>query len=287
MCPDLRSIAHALGGDVSSGQVIAPGPGHSPRDRSMSLRFDPHAPDGFVVTSFAGDDWKDCKAHVRRLLGLEEGTPRPRIVRRPAPTRDDEARVRLARWLWGMHRPVAGSVAERYLREARGYGGAIPATLGFLPARGRQHAPALVAAYGFATEPEPGVLTIDDTTVQAVHLVRLKPDGSGKADVAPKISIGRPRGVPIMLAPANDGLALAVAEGIENALSIHNATGVGAWASGGRTFLPALAAAVSPHVELVWVIEDPEQDGVEDARRLAHALRARGVAFIVVSGGAA
>jgi hypothetical protein len=32
---DLRSIARALGGEISGNQVLAPGPGHGPRDRSL------------------------------------------------------------------------------------------------------------------------------------------------------------------------------------------------------------------------------------------------------------
>src|SRR5215467_9521388 len=68
---DLRSIAHALGGDVSKGQVLAPGPGHSAADRSLSVKPDPGAPDGFIVHSFAGDDAITCKDYVREKMGLE------------------------------------------------------------------------------------------------------------------------------------------------------------------------------------------------------------------------
>jgi hypothetical protein len=68
-----ESIARALGGDISAdGQIVAPGPGHSQRDRSLSIKIDPAAPDGFVVESFASDDWKTCRDHVRQKLGLPE-----------------------------------------------------------------------------------------------------------------------------------------------------------------------------------------------------------------------
>lgn len=52
----LPAIASALGGAVAANEVIAPGPGHSANDRSLSVRFEDDAPDGFVVHSFAGDD---------------------------------------------------------------------------------------------------------------------------------------------------------------------------------------------------------------------------------------
>jgi RecA-family ATPase/5S rRNA maturation endonuclease (ribonuclease M5) len=73
---DVRAAARALGGDISGRYgVICPGPGHSHQDRSLSIKFDPNAPDGFVVHSFAGDDPIACKDHVRGRLGLEAFKP--------------------------------------------------------------------------------------------------------------------------------------------------------------------------------------------------------------------
>ena len=66
----LPEIARALGGNVSSGQVLAPGPGHSPGDHSLSIKLDASAPDGFVVHSFAGDNAIPCKDYVREKLRL-------------------------------------------------------------------------------------------------------------------------------------------------------------------------------------------------------------------------
>ena len=66
----LKSIARALNGTVNGDQVLAPGPNHSPRDRSLSVWIDHGSPDGFQVHSFAGDDWWVCRDHVRERLGL-------------------------------------------------------------------------------------------------------------------------------------------------------------------------------------------------------------------------
>jgi hypothetical protein len=55
---DLQAVAKALGGKVTGHQVLAPGPRHSARDRSLAVRFDAGAPDGFLVFSHAGDDWR-------------------------------------------------------------------------------------------------------------------------------------------------------------------------------------------------------------------------------------
>lgn len=73
---DLRTIARELGGEVSGRQVLCPGPGHSPRDRSLSVWLSATAPNGFTVESHAGDDWRDCRDHVKRALGLPLG-PKP------------------------------------------------------------------------------------------------------------------------------------------------------------------------------------------------------------------
>jgi RecA-family ATPase len=54
---------------------LAPGPGHSAIDRSLSVKLDSNAPDGFVVHSFAGDDPLVCRDHVREKAGLEPFKP--------------------------------------------------------------------------------------------------------------------------------------------------------------------------------------------------------------------
>ena len=41
-------------------------------DRSLSVKLDKDDREGFVTYSFANDDWKDCRAHVRNKLGLPE-----------------------------------------------------------------------------------------------------------------------------------------------------------------------------------------------------------------------
>lgn len=82
----LQQLARALGGEVSGNQVLAPGPGHSSGDRSLSVKLDPGAPDGFLVNSFAGDDPITCKDDVRKKLGLEEFKPNGKRRRRASDT---------------------------------------------------------------------------------------------------------------------------------------------------------------------------------------------------------
>ena len=113
----------------------------------------------------------------RRLKRALRPRPRPSATRRNGFGASD-GRFRAA--------SPKGTCARRAVTAA-----CIQPTLGFLPARG-DHPPALIAAFGIATEPEPGVLAIADDAVTAVQLVKLKLDGSGKADIEPnKIIIGK------------------------------------------------------------------------------------------------
>jgi hypothetical protein len=58
--------------------VLAPGPGHSPKDRSLSVKLDPDAPEGFVIHSFANDDAIVCRDYVRAKAGLPPWKPNGR-----------------------------------------------------------------------------------------------------------------------------------------------------------------------------------------------------------------
>jgi hypothetical protein len=188
-------------------------------------------------------------------------------------------RLSLARWLWLRRRPIAGTIAEFYLRCARGYGGRLPTTLGFLPARG-DHPPAMISAFGNAEETDAGALSICDTAVLGVHLTRLLPDGSGKAvetDEPAKIMIGYSTGSPIVLAPPNDGLGMVIAEGIEDTLSAHEATGLGAWAAGSAARMPALVDMVPTYIDCVTVFVVDDDTGRRHAGQFADGLRARGI----------
>jgi Toprim domain len=182
---------------------------------------------------------------------------------------------RKSRWLWSCRQPIAGSIAETYLRECRGYRGNLPVTLGFLPARG-EHGPAMIAAFGMALETEPGQIIIDPVAVRGVHLTKLKSDGSGKAGTdRDKVMIGKSIGTPIMLAPVNDLLGLSISEGIEDALSVYEATGLGTWAAGSASRLPALARVVPDYIECVTIVADADSAGTTNAQKLADALAQR------------
>jgi hypothetical protein len=180
-----------------------------------------------------------------------------------------------AQWLWGQAVPAAATVVEAYLA-GRGIT-VVPPTLRFLPARG-EHAPSMVAAFGFAD-------------IAAVHVTRLKPDGSGKAPDAEgraKIMVGPTESFPLALAPPNELGGLAVAEGIETALSVHQATGLGAWAAGAAGRLARLAPGIASlsYVEAVTIFAEDDDAGRRGAHDLARELaRLRRNIEVRVTGG--
>lgn len=184
-----------------------------------------------------------------------------------------------AAWLWSQRKPITNTPAQCYLR-GRGITCPLPATLGFLSAHG-EHPPALISAFTIPDEPEPGIVGTP-RLVQSVHLTKLKPDGSSKADVEPnKIIIGSSGSLPIVLAPPNDLLGLCVTEGIEDALTAHEATGLGAWAAGSAGRMPKLADVIPSYIESVTILAHDDQAGQYGARKLAEALYQRGVEVIV------
>jgi putative DNA primase/helicase len=119
---DLRAIARALGGEVAGQVILAPGPGHSAKDRSLSFRLSANAPDGFQVYSFAADNWRVCRDYVRNRLSLrrEKAPWSPSGARRPGPktqseNRTVEKKIADALTLWSASGPPRGTLVERYL----------------------------------------------------------------------------------------------------------------------------------------------------------------------------
>jgi hypothetical protein len=89
---DLRVIAQALGGEVSGRQVRAPGPGHTEKDRSLSVRFDSGAPEGFITNSFAGDAiQREGFEHLVRSAPHASGMSRDFIINQLGRCRHENA----------------------------------------------------------------------------------------------------------------------------------------------------------------------------------------------------
>jgi hypothetical protein len=266
----LRAYANLLGGEVvGSDTIIAPGPNHSRKDRSLSVRFSPTVPCGFLTHSFAGDRWQECRDHVSAKLGLRRHW-KP-IVRRQLSAAKPVGQEAVlgpsapALRLWRNGVDPRGTLAERYL-VSRGV------TLSPLDAlrfhKALRHPsgemwPAMVAL----------VTNGADGTPMAVHRTFLARDGRGKAPDNPqKMMWGPCRGGAVRL--ANPGETLMVGEGIETCLAAMQASGRPAWAALSTSGLRALE--LPKDVGHVIVLADGDEAGEAAAGDCALRLRRQG-----------
>jgi len=123
---DIRTIVSILGGDLTGpDSANVPGPGHSPNDRSLSIKVNSHTGQ-IIVCSHAGDDWRACKDYVRERLGLakwsdDSNQPRPPFVLiNGGPDLDKEKKKAVALRIWTDSVNPMGTLVEQYLREHRG-----------------------------------------------------------------------------------------------------------------------------------------------------------------------
>jgi hypothetical protein len=71
---DLRAIARALGGEVSGRRVLAPGPQHSAKDRSLCVSLAPATPSGFLVHSSPGTTRSSARTMCALGLACQHGS---------------------------------------------------------------------------------------------------------------------------------------------------------------------------------------------------------------------
>jgi putative DNA primase/helicase len=139
----------------------------------------------------------------------------------------------------------------------------------------------MIAAFALVDEPEPSILG-KPGDVGSVHLTLLQPDGSGKAEVEPsKLIVGSPLGLPIVIAPPNDLMGMTITEGVEDALTSHQATGLGAWAAGGASLMPRLADVVPSYIEVVTIYAHADKAGQDGAHKLTDTLRKREIEVVM------
>jgi len=214
---------------------------------------------GFVMRI----DNLDFGAAVAKIGG-GPGEEKLHAPRNDQPQRNAKAERnrRLAWRLWTAVRDPRGTLVERYLR-GRDLNLPPAPVLGFLPRcwnkESGKELPAMVAR-------------VDGPNGEfvAVHRTWLQPDGIGKADLRePKRSLGPIRGGAVRLAPA--GSKLAIAEGIETALTAMLMTGLPAWSALSAPGIRALL--LPPAVGAVVIAADNDQSGVgEQAARAAAEL---------------
>jgi Toprim domain-containing protein len=271
---DLRTLQRALGGEICGGQLSCPGPGHSPKDRSLCVRL---SGDGFVVFSHAGDDWTLCKDYVREQLGLprwQPGNGRDRSVapsrlktferaaveaeaeRRPL-TQDESVRIERARAVWDEATDPRGTLAERYLRsralavdddvagKVLRYHPSCPwrdentgATVGV---------PALVAVFR----------SVDDDAVTAIQRVALTAEG---AKIGRRM-LGIVHRAAVKLDQAGD--TLHVGEGVETMMAARQLGLAPAWALGSAGMVAHFPVTSTGHLRICGERDEASARAVE------------------------
>jgi putative DNA primase/helicase len=270
----LRAIVRRLGGDLYDGgrRANIPAPGHSARDRSVSLLEE----DGRVLVHTFGDgDWRAVRDHLRSLGLLDEPGPasatsaaRTRTVEDPARS----ARRQTAARLWAEGRGLAATLSAMHCR-GRGVRGELPG-----PQALRHHPAAPLSVYRPGRTARPALMAgvVDpDGTITAVELTYLTPGGRRAFDLAlPRKTVGvLPAGSAVRLDPAAP--TLLVAEGVFTALAARRRFGLPSWAllstSNLRRWRPP------PLVGSVLIAADRGADGEASAQRLARDLAEAGV----------
>jgi hypothetical protein len=241
---NVRTVARALGGDVvGRDSVLCPGPGHSRKDRSLSVRL---VNDDFVVFSHAGDDWQTCKDYVRERLGWPSWQPGDGQDRRVALSRvesfdravmdaeserrertaDDLKRIAQATAIWDNGADPRRTLAEKYLAARKIFlpddiAGSVLRFHAACPWRDENtgntiYLPALIAAFR----------SIDDDQITAIQRVALTPDGTKIG----RRMLGIVHRSAVKLGPL--GRVLHIGEGIETAMAARQLGHVPAWALG-------------------------------------------------------
>ncbi len=273
----LKSIVRALGGDLYAGgrRANIPAPGHSRRDRSVSLL----ERDGRLIIHTFGDGvWRPVPEDLPARGLLAEGADGPAASSPRLGGDEDRTRRReVAQALWASGRKIAGTLSERHCR-LRGLVGDPPG-----PTALRHHGLAPLSVYrpGPATRPALLAGVCDpDGVVTAIEITYLRADGhrASALRLARKTVGAVAPGSAVRLDVAAE--TLLVAEGVFTALSARRRFCLPAWALLSTSNLRAWRPP--PGVRRVVIAADRGRDGEASAAALARALRALGVSTRIV-----
>jgi Toprim domain-containing protein len=273
MTASLQELATLLGGDVNGVRVSCPGPGHSASDRSLSVTPAKND-DGFTVHSFSPrDDRAACVVHVKSLLDpekraalaalgsdlparddksareLAEGDPlakgwysrslAPKVEGAPRAEEERRRRIERAQEIWDACVSPAKTIVELYLWKERHLdltadicGSVIryhpECPWGDKPTGRVFRAPCMVAA----------MRSIETDEIVAIQRTRLSPVGQ-KID---RRMLGPAAGAAIKL-DDDDAVThgLAIAEGVETAMTARQLGLMPVWALGSAGAIAALS----------------------------------------------
>ncbi len=240
-------------------------PFHAERTPSFTI-----TPDGGAFVCFgcgAKGDVIDFVMHAESLdfkaalefLGGHAAPTAP--AKAPSPQRHEDndlaRRIETARAIWREAVPAEGTPVERYLR-GRGITLEIPPTI-------RHHPTLFYAPAGLRFHGMVAAVQALDGRILGVHRTYLLAEGRKAGVASPKMMLGQFGGAAVRLGPA--GERLIVAEGLETALCVMQATGTPAWAALSAPGLRSLT--LPPMVREVTIAADGDPPGEEAAQAAA------------------
>ena len=195
------------------------------------------------------------------LVGL--AAPKAQPPRATAKARKEEDTAREIAFILSRCQPLAGTLAEQYLRR-RGLEPPVCADLLFHPDLAHWPTstgyPAMVAIVRDAAGNSTGI-----------HRTFLAPDGSGKAPVEkPKMMLGTVAGGAVRLMPLGDSTALGLGEGIETVQAVHPACpGLPLWSALSAGNLEHVVVPEQVTTVIIFVDNDLSGTGLKAALRAA------------------
>ena len=258
---DVEKIARALGGSRSGSAWLCFCPAHR-NTRTPALAVTEK--NGRLVVHCHAGCPQGAVVDILKARGLWPGRGFASVIApmaREAQSRQRQGRIDAAINIWNHSVPIAGTLAEAYLRN-RGITAPLPGTLRFhgcLSHPWGNSYPGMVAL----------VQSVDGQAV-AVHRTYLSPDG-GKARVEPaKAMLGPVSGGAVRLAEWKPGDTLLLSEGIETALSGVQLTGKPGWACLSTSGLKGIR--LPPAVRDITILVDADEPGQQAATDCADRL---------------
>jgi putative DNA primase/helicase len=210
---------------------------------------------------------------ITAVLGLP-----PDLIAHPKPKASNIARAVNA---WGKALPVVGTLVETYLR-SRGITLPVPACIHFIPRQrnwvdGGSY-PAMISLVARVAGDDEALPAESGLLPSGAHFTFLRGgDSDGAVRKAEteccKLTLGQLRHGGVWLTPIEEiGAALAVAEGIETALSVQQITGLPTVAALSAAGMQAMRWP--QQVRRLWIAADHDPVGL----RAAHKLLARAIA---------
>jgi hypothetical protein len=211
------------------------------------------------------------RLEILKALGTEQPQKESFSTLKAQPSETSQKHQWVER-LWNESRPAQGTVIETYLK-SRGLSGKTPPSIRFLPQA--LHTPTQARW--------PVMLTAVKTSEGAlcgIHRTFLDPQGRGKAPITPnKMSLGVLQGAAAQLFPVGPQGHLLIAEGIENALTLYEATGKPVWA--GLSAGGLMQMVLPDCIKSITLCPDYDSVGLKAAEVAAYRWVAKGRSVFV------